>query len=359
MIKFMKVFIISTLLLPLSLIGAIHSGTISKIHGQVEILTLGSTGQQVKYNGNYYSLIKAKLGDKVKAGQLVRTGIRSLAKIIFDNGDQFIISPGSEYMLTLPKSKNITSSLINLTRGKLRAIISKHGPRNKMKVKTRNAAMGVRGTDFYINAKGFDRSEVSVIRGKVTLKVDTKTPKKVINIDTLTNKKVVEKKVAKEIILETGYSANLVSSVNLVNILQKDKTKIKAIAKKEIKEVIIEVKRTSKQKLVSIQKASKIEPTKLERESEIVQPKVTAAVAKKVARLEKKAIAVALKDIETYTPNLYKKIIARTVKSTDQLNTEVVAAAHKEAPKAIKPDIDDLDNEELSEDVYQEYFNQH
>jgi hypothetical protein len=348
-----KLFLFSVLFLPTILIAANQAGTISKIRGQVEILLEGK-GQDVKYKGKYYSLQKAKLGDKVQLGQLVRTGKRSFARIIFENGDQFLVSPGSEYVLTVPKSKKNSYSLINLTRGKLRAIISRDGPRNKMRVKTRNAAMGVRGTDFFVNAKGFNRSEVSIIRGKVTLKVDTKTAKKVINIDTAPNKKIV----AKEIILETGYSANLVTAPDLREFLKKDKTKMKVTAKKEIKEAVIEVKRTSKQKLISIEKAVKFVPTKKERKLGKEQPEVTEVVAKKIATLEKKAIKMTLKDIKTYTPNLYKKIIAQTIKSTDQLNSKVVAAAYKKAPKAIKPDIDELDNEDLSDDVYNKYFDQ-
>jgi hypothetical protein len=349
--------------LPLTVIASNHVGTISKLRGQVEILSgktanASNNAQQVKYNGKYYKIKKASLGSKVMQGELVRTGKRSLAKIIFENGDQIMISPGSEYKLSAPSKNKKSVSFIKLTRGKLRAIISKEGPRNKMKVITRNASMAVRGTDFYVNAKGFDRSEVSVIRGKVTLKISKVKKNKVINIDITTNRKTVAKKTVKEVILETGYSANLISAPKLPDVLKSDVNKIKKIAREEIKETVIEVKRTSKQKLVTIDKTTKIIATKEEKAQEKKRPTVTKEVAKKIAKLEKKAINVTLTDIKTYTPMLYKEIIKETINSTDELNRKVVTAAHKVAPKAIKPDLEDLENEQLSDDVYNKYFDQ-
>ena len=357
--KYLSLLALLSLFIPLLSNAAQYAGTISKIRGKVEILSNGSAtvkgkGPHVKYNGRFYTISEGSVGKKVKLGEVIRTGKRSIVKIIFDNGDQFMVSPGSEYSLSLPSNKREGNALINLTRGKFRAIISKEGPRNKMKVRTRNAAMGVRGTDFFVNSKGFDRSEVSVLRGKVSLKTTTSPqPKNVVNIDPKTNKKTTVKQTAKEVTLETGYSANLVTTPKINDVLNKDKKSIQKIAKMEIRETIVEVKRTSKQKLVSIQKATKIEKVNKTGKAD---KKVNKVVAKNIAKLEKKAIAVTLKDIKTYTPKLYEKIKKNNVQSTEELNTQVVAAAHKIAPKDIKPDLDDLEDEDLGEDAYDKYF---
>ena len=333
-----------------------HDGTISKLRGHVEILKGGSLslsgeGPHVKYKSKFYTLKIAKIGDKIRTGQIVRTGKRSIAKIIFENGDQFIISPGSEYVLKLPEKSKSSNSFINLTRGKFRAVISKDGPRNKLNIKTRNASMGVRGTDFYVNAKGYDRSEVSVLRGKVVLKTQKSSKKKVVNIDTKTNKKTEGDSKSEEVVLETGYSANLVSTPKLPILLENDKKKINETAKQEIKETLVEVKKTSKQKLITIQKATVIESKKDD-------PPVSQETKNSIQKLEKKAIEVTLKDIKTYTPNLYQKIkdSKSPIVDTESLNTKVVVEAHKVAPKAIKPDLDDLDNDDLSDDAYNKYF---
>ncbi len=323
--------------------AATHSGTISKMRGQVDILSEGSLslkgpGPHIKYNNIFYTITNAALGKKIKLGQVVRTGNRSLARIIFDNGDQFMLGPGTEYTLTLPQKKS-PNSIINLTRGKLRAIISKDGPRNNMKVKTRNASMGVRGTDFFVNARGFDRSEVSVLRGKVSLKMD--------------QKKEVKKQNSKEkeVILETGYSAKIVSPPKMEEQIRKDKKEISTLAIKNIRETIIEIKKTSKQKLVAIHKSSIIK-------SPATKQVLTKKIINKIKQLEKKAIQSTLQDIKIYTPNLYKKMVKEVIKDTDDLNTKVVLEAHKKAPKESKPDLDDLENDDLSEDAYQKYFQQ-
>lgn len=352
-------FLLSATLVVTSFVlnAAEHTGTISKMRGSVEILSGGTKsvsgkGPHVKYNGKYYTLTKPGVGDKVLQGQIVRTGKRSLARIIFDNGDQFTVGPGSEYALSVPKKRKDQSSLINLTRGKLRAIISKDGPRNKMGVETRNVAIGVRGTDFYVDAKGYDRSEVSVIRGEVKLKekpVEKILKKKAKDI------KVVRKSTEpkKEITLKTGYSADFTVARKIDDIVKNEKVKMKKEAK-EVIETELKVKKTTKEKLVVIQKNTVVKETP---EDQKVAAKVDENVKKKIETLEKKAIKVILDDIKTHTPEVYKKIKKEEKKlaSAEQLSTKVVAEAYKEAPKEEKVSEDDL--EDLGgDDAYNKYF---
>jgi hypothetical protein len=340
-----------------NLIATVHTGTISKLRGTVEILSGGTKsvtgkGPHVKYNEKYYTLTKPGIGDKVFKGQILRTGKRSLVRIIFENGDQFMVGPGSEYVLSIPDKKAQKSSLINLTRGKLRAIISKDGPRNKMEVETRNVAMGVRGTDFYVDAKGYDRSEVSVIRGEV--KLEEKPVEKIVK-KKAKEIKVVRKSLEpkKEVTLKTGYSAAFTVERKIDKIVKSDKESIKKVAK-EVIETDLKIKRTTKQKLVSIQKNTVVKETPEEKK---VAEKVDEIVKKKIEKLEKKAVKVTLDDIKTHTPELYKKIKKeeKKIASADQLSTKVVAEAFKEAPKDEKINADDL--EDLGgDDAYEKYF---
>jgi len=353
-------FLLSAMLVVTSFVlsAAEHTGTISKMRGSVEILSGGTKsvsgkGPHVKYNGNYYTLSKPGVGDKVLQGQIVRTGKRSLARIIFENGDQFMVGPGSEYALDVPKKRNKDqSSLINLARGKLRAIISKDGPRNKMGVETRNVAMGVRGTDFFVDAKGYNRSEVSVIRGEVKLKekpVAKIVKKKAKDIKVI--RKSTEPK--KEITLKTGYSADFTVARKIDDIVKDEKKMMKKEAK-EVIETELKVKRTTKEKLVSIQKNTVVKETPEDRK---VAAKVDEKVKKKIEKLEKKAVKVTLDDIKTHTPEVYKMIKKEEKKlaSAEQLSTKVVAEAYKEAPKEEKVSEDDL--EDLGgDDAYNKYF---
>lgn len=352
-------FVLSAMLVvtSLNLMAAEHTGTISKMRGTVEILSGGTKsvsgrGPHVKYNGKYYTLTKPGVGDKVFQGQIVRTGKRSLARIIFENGDQFMVGPGSEYSLSIPKKKARGSSLINLTRGKLRAIISKEGPRNKMNVETRNVAMGVRGTDFYVDAKGYDRSEVSVIRGEVKLK--EKPVEKIVKMKAK-EIKVVRKSTEpkKEVTLKTGYSAAFTVERKIDEIVKTEKKAMKKEAQ-EVIETDLKIKRTTKEKLVAIQKNTVVKETPEERK---VAAKVDETIKKKIEKLEKKAVKVTLDDIKTHTPEVYEKIKKEETKlaSAEQLSTKVVAEAFKEAPKEEKISADDL--EDLGgEDAYDKYF---
>lgn len=93
-------------------------------------------------------------GDPVFMGDIIRTGADSGVKIVFN--DESLISLGDEteleindFVYTPAQRKSVT----NVTRGKVRAIISNIKDRSSdVEFKTKNAVAGIKGTILYINA---------------------------------------------------------------------------------------------------------------------------------------------------------------------------------------------------------------
>jgi hypothetical protein len=332
--------LISTLLISSAFAQSKHVGMIVKRQGQVEILKnpgkkITGKGPHVLFEGLYYTVAKVRPGTKVENGNIVKTGKGGKIKVVFKNGDQYNVGEGTAYKVNWSrkgeKKGKKDASTISLMYGSLRGVISKKGPRSGLKVKTRNAVMGIRGTDFHIGQKGTSgTSSVAVLRGKVAVQ-DKENPKN-------------------EIQVEKGFSAEVASAPEPEVVVPKN-TKVKAWKKpkKKAQPKAIQLVKTSKQELVAIQKDSKIVEDKKE------QVKVSKEVKKQLAKLEEKAAENTLNDIKDYDPALYKQLKQKKIKDVDKINTVVVSKVFVAAPaKKIKPGFDDLD---LDEDAYDKYFN--
>ncbi len=322
-------------------------GRIIKMTGDVKVLKnpsakkISGPGPHVLFRKKYYTIEKPRLGFKVGNGNIVQTGHESKVRIVFKNGDQYNVASGTAYEVAWKKSvgKKKGSSIINLMRGQIRAVVSKKGPRNNLKVKTRYASMGVRGTDFYVSTKGASGStKVSVLRGEVEMKVQPKAVQSKVA-------KAIKINPPKAIKVKSGFTAKVEAPVKQV-VDAGNVAKIKApIAKPGIVNVV----KTNKRELVKIQKDSMIKVKKSERQ------KVTKAVAEEIKDLNKKAIETTLEDIKEYDPNLYAEIKKKPVKSIAAVNSSVVKKVFRKAPKsAEKPGVDDLEN--IEEDAYDRYF---
>lgn len=99
------------------------------------------------------SRVKLKKGDWILEGAKVKTSKGSFAKLIFIDKSQMSIGPSSEMQVeSFPRKK---AGVINLIRGKVRAKVTKNylemdKSKSKLYIKTKTAAMGVRGTDFRV-----------------------------------------------------------------------------------------------------------------------------------------------------------------------------------------------------------------
>tara|TARA_Y100000385_G_C13061462_1_gene624589 strand:- start:685 stop:1659 length:975 start_codon:yes stop_codon:yes gene_type:complete len=300
-----------------------HVGMIVKKQGKVELLTnpskTASGAGYVLFEGTYYKQAKVRLGKKLTNGSILRTGKGAKVKIVYKNGDQMNIGEGTAYQVSWAKKKvkGKNPGAINLMYGSIRGVINKKGPRSGIKIKTKSAVMGIRGTDFHIGQRGTSgRSSLSVLRGKVEI-ADKRNPKKKMEV-------------------AQGFSAEIKKEV------KNNKGKKKKTAS------LFQVAKTTKNELVDIQKESEIKQSKKELAG------ASKAVKKQLARLEKKAIANTLSDIKEYDPALYKTLKDKNVDDVDKINKVVVGKVFEKAPvKKVKIGIDD---DELEENAYDKYF---
>jgi len=322
--------IVSVVTMPTMAFSSNQVGTITQIENEAKIFS--HPGKNVQgppphalYEGEYYSVKDAKVGDRLENGNIVRTAPGGKARIVYDNGDQFNLGSGTAYRVFW--DKNSTKPKINLMYGKLRGIVEKGGPRGRLTIRTRTATMGVRGTDFFIAEGGpGGGTEVSILRGAVEVKPEL--PK------------------AKSVEVKAGYSAEILPSKKPEIEKQKERQNLEqAIAP------VVELRRTTKEDLTAIKRSSEV---KIEIKREIA---LTDEVSKKVEQLETKAVETTLKDIKKSDPKLFAQIQDKPIKTTEELNAKAVDNLMKNAPKAPakrKPYKSEL--EDLESGAYEKYF---
>ncbi len=165
----------------------LFSGRSQKVHDSVPE---GSV--RVKYEGSHYLASSVKPGMTLPSGAWLRTRPGSRARVVFGNGDQMNVGPASLFKIEAP-AKARGSQEMDLRYGMVRSIISKSGPRSGFKVRTASAVMGVRGTDFVVEAS--DVTALTLIRGSVELSRHKEAAKTVSTGETalVQDKKPVEK----------------------------------------------------------------------------------------------------------------------------------------------------------------------
>ena len=148
----MKPFIVFSLLLSVMYFSfaedAPKVAVASMIRGDVDLLIMGKT-------------VKLKKDDWVTEGSVVKTADKSFVKLIFIDKSQMNIGPNSE--MKIAKFSGNDAGIIDLVKGKIRSQVTKDylqikdKDKSKLFIKTPNAVMGVRGTDFQISvAKNAD-----------------------------------------------------------------------------------------------------------------------------------------------------------------------------------------------------------
>lgn len=291
------------------------------------------------YEGEYYAVKDAAVGDKVEKGNILRTAPNGKARVVYDNGDQFNVGPGTAYRIQWSEDSLKATTQVSLMYGKFRGIVEKGGPRSKLQLRTRSAVMGVRGTDFFVASNGADQStEVAIIRGSVELKSD--------------------QAAAKAVAVKAGESA----AVSAAPAALETKASDAKVAKAPVAAPVVEVRKTTQEDLVAIQKASKIEAPK-------VAPVAAAKeIQAEVAKLEQKAVDTTIKDIKATDPKLAEQITKEMAKNgaatpadvaalSERVNNQSINVAIKTAPKAPekrKPFASEI--EDLEAGAYQRYF---
>lgn len=110
-------------------------------------------GKVVETLSSDQSKITLKKGDWVQEGSTIQSGKGSFAKLLFIDKSQMFISPKSSVRVKeFPKNE---AGVIDLLKGRIRSKVSKNymeidKTKSKLFIKTKTAAMGVRGTDFQV-----------------------------------------------------------------------------------------------------------------------------------------------------------------------------------------------------------------
>lgn len=141
-------------------------GKIIKLKAPVTILELGKK--------EAYEL---KEGDGVTEGGSILTQEKSFAIVMFNDGHKLTITPNSKIVITQVKKDQ--PDVVQLLMGKIRASVRPDQERKAEKffIKTRSAAMGVRGTEFQAGFNPENKvTTLLTFSGKVAMnKVDEKT----------------------------------------------------------------------------------------------------------------------------------------------------------------------------------------
>ena len=313
--------------------AGVQIGTITRTEGTVTIFSEPSKTLQkdrdgahprALFDGEYFRVYNAKPGDRVEKGNILRTSLGSRARVVYDNGDQFHVGPGSSYRISWDSDAKESETRLQLVYGKLRGIIEKGGPRSRLKVRTKSVTMGVRGTDFFIDENGIaGETEISILRGSVEVK------------PAAPNAKVLE--------VKSGFSATI-ANAPMSSAKPDESQKLSPV---------VELRKTTQEDLIGIQKSSKLQAPEKAAPTTVIQPEVKEVLQK----LEAKAVETTLKDIKTYDPALYAKLETEKLKRLDQVNTQAVENLLKTAPKAPprrKPFQSEL--EDLDQGAYEKYF---
>lgn len=130
-----------------------------------------------------------KMGMPVMEDTSILSGDGSFAQIEMNDGSRLVLGPKSKMVVNFMKKNE--GGVISLLKGKVRSEVKKEDDgKTKMLVRTRSAAMGVRGTDFQatFNPESNTTSLLTYTGQVAMVKVDKKDSKKLIDLTTNKNK---------------------------------------------------------------------------------------------------------------------------------------------------------------------------
>jgi FecR protein len=326
----------------------------------------------ILFENETYFVRAAKNGDRPGNGDVVTTGKDGKVRLIYRNGDQVTVTPGTAFKFSWdPKTDK--GALAEIVYGDIRAVIQPEGPRSGMKVKTKSAVMGVRGTDFYVSAWSKDAgSKVAVMRGKVAVAAKAPEPmvvpepleKKAIPSGTKAKATIASKPVPPKAVvppvpeIEPVMVEVTAGATGVIKPL-KSPSPTTPGSKVEAPPPAIVVASTSKQELVVIQQDSKVAKAVIDPKAKKPDPEAAKAAAE-LEKLEAVSVETTLQDVKKYDPQLYAKLKEeqKTGKAfdSDQIQAETVKKIFIEAPsekaEPRKPTIEDLDS---GGDIYDKY----
>ncbi len=330
-----------------------QTASITKLLGDAQIFTHPSKtphekktvddGSMALFEGEYFLVREAKVGDTVEEGNILRTKVNGRARLVYENGDQIIVAPGTAYRIHWD-AKSEKDPALDLMYGKVRGVVAKDGPRGKFTIRTKAATLGVRGTDFFVSESNTTgETTLTVIRGSVEMK------------PVAAGEKPVEVKM--------GFSGTAIGAApagaKTPGASEHSESSVKTLEKAGK----IEVKETSKEEFAVVQKASIIPVLPKQEIAAMNDPEKKEGADRKIEALEKKALETTAKDIKNYQPELYAKISGSMagMASVQELNSKSLSNLEVKAPsrplKRKKPSRKEVDQDlDEDQDPYRQYF---
>lgn len=172
----MRILIMMTVMvLSLSALAQSKVAVVKMLRGQVTVMQ----------NGKSTALAAEEW---VPSGAVVKTAEKSFVRLVFIDKSQMNIGPNSE--MKIEQFGGGDAGVIDLVKGKIRSQVSKDylqqkdKDKSKMFIKTPNAVMGIRGTDFLISTNGQNSSAV-LFEGEVVFNKVENAAMREINTDAL------------------------------------------------------------------------------------------------------------------------------------------------------------------------------
>ncbi len=143
----------------------------------INVMASDGVAKVIQVKGNAYNVDtkkKLKKGQWLPEGATVLTKSRSFVKLLFIDKSKMSLGPKSKMKIAkFPKKE---AGVISLLKGQLRSKVTKNymemGKKDKSKlfIKTKTAAMGVRGTDFQVNYNPLNRNtSLITFEGRVAM----------------------------------------------------------------------------------------------------------------------------------------------------------------------------------------------
>ncbi|WP_034731781.1 FecR domain-containing protein [Bacteriovorax sp. Seq25_V] len=144
----------------------------SYILAQVAEVTLK---KGIAYKISSSTQVDLELNSKVDINETIITGEKSVIKILFADKSIITLGPNTSFVVnTFQVHQTQRNAAFNLLTGKIRAEITKGQlDKNNVQVITKKVSVGVRGTEFLVNALA-EKTDVALLEGKIDAQIGEK-----------------------------------------------------------------------------------------------------------------------------------------------------------------------------------------
>lgn len=165
----------------LKAISGEFTATITRIEGEAFILNYGNKrqtgpGPHYYYDGKYYSLKKAKVGDSLVAGNIIRTAALGRVRLVYRYGDYLDVGDDSYLRLRTFGTRHKQRLVWRLDLGKVRGFIRQDNGLAGSLLQVQKVYTYLRNNEFYIGVNHGGQAEYMALRGDMRLVTDPQKP---------------------------------------------------------------------------------------------------------------------------------------------------------------------------------------